>query len=148
MTEATSDNERIARRVPEEIATGANLDLVEEVFAGDAVEHDPFGQEAHGIDEIKTSLERYLEAFPDFSATVEDAVTEGDTVAMRVTLRGTHEGNFMGMEPTKKSFEIQNMVFTRIEDGKVAERWLQPDTLGMLQQLGIVSPPGGMPAQT
>ena len=147
MTDATTDNERIARRVPEDIATEGNLDLVEDVFTEDAVEHAPFGQEARGIEEIRESLRSWLEAFPDFSATVEDAVTEGDMVAMRVTLRGTHEGSFMGMDPTNEAFEIENMVFTRVEDGKVAERWLQPDTLGLLQQLGIVSPPGGMPAE-
>ncbi|WP_436924571.1 ester cyclase [Halosimplex amylolyticum] len=148
MADPTTENERIARRVPESIVTEDNLDLVEEVFTEDAVEHAPFGQEARGTEEIRESLRRWLEAFPDFSATVEDAVTEGDTVAMRVTLRGTHEGDFMGMEPTNESFEIQNMVFTRIEGGKVAERWLHPDTLGMLHQLGILSPPGGISAQT
>lgn len=79
--------------------------------------------------------------FPDFEATVEDVVAEGDTVAMRVTLRVTHEGEFMRTEPTGNSFEVQNTVFTRIEDGKIAERWVQPDTLGMLRQLGIVEFP-------
>ena len=141
VSQATAENERIARRVPEDIATEGNLDLVPEVFAADAVEHGPFGQEARGHDEIREFLEGYRAAFPDFSATVEDVVSEGDTVAMRVTLRGTHEGELMGMEPTGESFEVGNMVFTRIEDGKIAERWLQPDTLGMLEQLGIVSPP-------
>lgn len=148
MADPTTENERIARRVPEEIATEGALDLVGEVFAEDAVEHAPFGQDARGIDEITDSIGRFLEAFPDLSATVEDAVTEGDTVAMRVTLRGTHEGEFMGMAPTDESFEVQNMVFTRIDDGKIAERWLQPDTLGMLTQLGIVSPPGGTPVES
>jgi predicted ester cyclase len=81
-------------------------------------------------------------AFGDFSATVEDIVAEGDTVAMRVLLQGTHEGEFMGVEPTGRKFEIENMVFTRIEAGKIAERWVQPDMLGWLQQLGAVDQPG------
>lgn len=143
MSEATTDNERIARKVPEDIATQGNLDILEEVFAEDAVEHGPFLQDAQGIEEIRTQLERFRGAFPDFSATVEDAVTEGDTVAMRVTLRGTHEGEFMGIEPTNKSFEVGNMVFTRIEDGMIAERWLLPDMLAMLQQVGVVEAPVG-----
>lgn len=138
MTEQQAENERIARLVPEEIATGGEIELVEEAFAEDAIEHGPFGQDVHGRDAIKEELTSYREAFPDFSATVEDVVVDGDTVAMRVTLRGTHEGEFMGWEPTNRSFEIQNMVFTRIEDGKIAERWLQPDTLGMLQQIGAL----------
>ena len=147
MSQRTTENERIARRVPEDIATGGNLDLILEVFAEDAVEHGPFGQEARGHDAIREFLQQYRTAFPDFSATVEDAVTEGDTVAMRVTLRGTHEGEFMGIEPTNESLEVGNMVFTRVEDGKIVERWLQPDTLGMLRQLGVVSPPVGQSAQ-
>lgn len=137
MSEDTSEIERIARRVPEDIATEHNLDLIEEVFAEDAVDHGPFGQVSRGTDEIREAFEEYLDAFPDFGATVEDVVAQGDTVAMRVTLRGTHEGNFKGLSPTNNSFEVQNMVFTRIEDGKIAERWIQPDTGGMLQQLGV-----------
>lgn len=147
MTEPTTENERTARRVPEDIATEGRLDLIPEVFVRDAVEHGPFGQEVRGVDALREVLDNYLTAFPDFSATVEEVVTEGDTVAMRVTLRGTQEGEFMGIEPTDEVFEIQNMVFTHIQNGKIVERWVQPDTLGLLQQLGVVSGPAGMPAE-
>ena len=147
MTEATTENERIARRVAEDIATDGNLELVSEVFAEDAVEHGPVGREVHGADAIEDALRGYLDAFPDFSATVEDAVSQGGTVAMRVTLRGTQEGEFMGIEPTGRSFEVRNMVFTRIEDGRIAERWVQPDTAAMLQQLGVIPEDLSTPGQ-
>jgi predicted ester cyclase len=80
-------------------------------------------------------------AFSDFSATVEDTVASNDTVAMRVTLRGTHDGDFVGIEPTGKTFEVTNMVFTRVEDGRIAERWVLPDMLGMLSQVGAIESP-------
>lgn len=147
MSESTAENERIARIVAEKIATEGRMDMVEEVYAEDAVDHFPFGNDARGLDQITTALQSYRTAFPDFTATVEDVVSQGNLVAMRVTLSGTHEGEFMGMNPTNKSFEIQNMVFTRFEDGKIVERWVQPDTFDMLQQLGVVSLPGGMAAQ-
>ncbi|WP_336342714.1 ester cyclase [Halalkalicoccus ordinarius] len=134
------ENKRIARRVPEEIATKRNLDLTDEVFAEDAVEHAPYG-DSRGVAALRADFNRFLAAFPDFSATVEDIVAEGDTVAMRVTLRGTQEGEFMEIEPTGREFEIQNMVFTRIEGGKIAERWLQPDIHGLFRQLGAVESP-------
>lgn len=136
----------IARKVPEDVATGGNLDLVDEIYAEDCVEHGPFGQDTEGRDALKEQLQAFLEAFPDFEATVEDTVTEGDTVAMRVTLSGTHEGPFMGIEPTGESFRVRNMVFTRVEDGRIVERWLQPDTLGLLAQLGVVDSPVSAPA--
>lgn len=71
-------------------------------------------------------------------------MAEGDTAAMRVTLRGTHDGEFLGIEPTGESFGVQNMVFTRVSGGRIAERWLRPDTLGMLQQLGVLPPLDGL----
>jgi len=135
-----AETKRLARQVPEEIATERNLDLIDEIFAEDFVEHGPFGQENLGIAEARASLSGYLDAFPDFEATVEDIVAEGDTAAMRVTLRGTHEGEFMGIAPTGNTFEVQNMVFTRVADGKIVERWLVPDTAAMLQQLGVLPP--------
>lgn len=134
------ENERLSRRIPEEIATERNLELIDELYAADAVEHLPTG-DTRGRDEIRADFERFLEAFPDFSATVEGSVASGDTVAMRVTLRGTHEGPFMGIEPTNRQFEVSNMVFTRIQDGKIVERWVQPDMHGMLRQLGVVESP-------
>lgn len=146
MSTETDDAASIARRVPEEVATGRNLDLIDEIYAEDCVEHGPFGQEVRGRDGIRSEIGAFLDAFPDFEATVEETVTEGDTVAMRVTLSGTHEGPFMGIDPTGESFQVTNTVFTRVEDGLIVERWLQPDTLGMLVQLGVVESPVSAPA--
>ena len=143
MSVSTQDAERIARRVPEEIATERRFDLVEEVYAEDCVEHAPFGPDVEGIDAIREQLQGFIGAFSDFEATVEEVVAEGDMVAMWVTLSGTHDGDFMGIEPTGNTFEIENAVLTRVEDGKVAERWLLPDMFGMLTQLGVIESPIG-----
>lgn len=136
MIEKQSENERVARLVPEDIVTEGVMEVIDEVYLEDAIEHAPFGRDLHGKREIKASMIGYRAAFPDLTATVEDVVAHGDTVAMRVTLRGTHRGEFMGQNATHNSFEIQSMTFTRIEKGRIAERWVQPDTLGMLQQIG------------
>ena len=130
-------NEEIARAYPERVATEKDLELLERLLTEDFVEHGPFGDE-NGIAEARAGMERLFEAFPDFTATVEDLVASGDTVAMRVTVRATHEGPFAGVAPTGNTVEVQNMVFTRIEGGRIAERWVVPDTLSMLQQLGAV----------
>lgn len=141
-TAASEEHKRIARRFPEEVATEGNLDLIDELCTVDVIDHSPDG-EIHGRDELKAHMEAYRSAFGDFSATVEEAIAEGATVAMRVTLRGTHVGEFMNVAPTGNEFEVANMVFTRIEDGQIAERWVQPDMLGLLQQLGMFDPSGG-----
>ncbi|WP_042662055.1 ester cyclase [Haloferax sp. ATB1] len=139
-TPTPTGNERIARRFPEEVAGEGNIGLIDEICAEDVLDHSPLG-EVRGRDELKAQISGIRDSFSDFSATVEDAITEGDTVAMRVTLRGTHDGTFMGIEPTGKTVEVGNMVFTRIEDDMIVERWVQPDMLGMLTQLGVVELP-------
>lgn len=139
-TTSAVDNVSIARRFPEDVATEGNLDLLDELLADDYVEHGSFDT-IRGREATREDVENFREAFSDFSATVESAFGGDDMVAMRLTLRGTHSGPFMGIEPTGKSFEVANFVFTRVEDGKIAERWLQPDTLGLMTQLGVVEPP-------
>ncbi|MCO8268098.1 ester cyclase [Haloferax prahovense] len=139
-TPTPTGNERIARRFPEEVAGEGNIGLIDEICAEDVLDHSPLG-EVRGRDELKAQISGIRDSFSDFSATVEDAITEGDTVAMRVTLRGTHDGTFMGIEPTGKTVEVGNMVFTRVEDDMIVERWVQPDMLGMLTQLGAVELP-------
>ena len=126
----------IARRVPEEVATEGHFDLVDELFAEDHVEHGPMGT-IEGRDRMRAQLEGFIAAFEDFSATVEDAVAGDDIVTMRLTLRGTHVGEFMGIEPTGASFEITNLVWTRLEDDRIVERWVVPDMLSFLRQVGV-----------
>lgn len=133
-------NEQLAKRFPEEIATGGDVSLIDEICTPDVVEHGPFGATS-GRENLKEQILELRTAFPDFTASVEDAVADRDRVAMRVTLRGTHEGTFQGIDPTDNVIEIGSMVFTRIEDRKIAERWLSPDMLGLIRQLGPPTDP-------
>jgi steroid delta-isomerase-like uncharacterized protein len=133
-------NEKLARHIPEGVFAEGDLDLLDELYAEDAVEHTPFGDQ-RGRAAIRESFEGFLAAFPDISQTVEDVVAEDDTVAMRITSRGTHEGEFVGIEATGKKIEVQQTAFVRIEDGRITERWLLPNNLGLLQQIGVVELP-------
>lgn len=141
-TQQAEANKRIARRVPEDMATEGDIDIVDELYAADAVEHNPFGDH-EGRAAIRATFEQVRTAFPDMAAEVTDVVAEGDTVAMRISLRGTHEGPLGDADATGKRFEAENAVFTRIEDGKIAERWVYPEMLSMLDQLGLVDSPLG-----
>lgn len=133
---SAEENARIARRFPEEVATAGNLAVIDEICAEDMVDHSPLGV-VRGREAVRAQVETLREAFDDLTATVEDVVAEGDSVAMRVTLSGTHVGPVMGIEPTGRSFGIGNLVFARMEDGRIVERWVQPDMLGLLGQLGV-----------
>lgn len=129
MATTAEENKRVVRRIREEVEEQGDLDAIDEIFAEDVVLHTPMG-ESRGTGAIRDLYERDREGFSESTEAIHAVVAEGDTVAMRLTDRGTHDGEFMGIEPTGKEFEIQTMAFFRLEDGKVAEWWLQPDTSG------------------
>lgn len=81
-------------------------------------------------------------AFPDLEMHEEAIIAEGDTVAVRYAWRGTHEGELMGIDPTGTTVEATGMAFVRFENGKRTKDWFCDDTLGILQQLGVVESPG------
>jgi predicted ester cyclase len=130
------ENKRVVRRIREEVEEGGNVDAVEEIFAADVVVHTPMG-DRRGRESVREIYEGDREAFSGSTETIHDLVAEGDTVAIRLTERGTHDGTFMWIEPTGNEFEIQTMAFFRLEDGMVVEWWLQPDLFGFVQQLDV-----------
>ena len=141
MTTTAEANKRTVRRIPEEVVNQGNLDALDEIFAEDVVDHGPAG-DVGGRERIEEGFETLLGAFPDFTVIVDEILAEGDTVAVRLTERGTHEGAFVGIDPTGRAVEFEAMAFLRLEDGKVAERWTQLDQLGLMEQLGVAQPPG------
>ena len=84
----------------------------------------------------------YLTAFPDLYFTVEDLIAEGDKAVARLTVRGTQQGVFMGIPPTGKHVTVTAIDINRFAGGKSVEHWLNMDTLGLLQQLGVIPAPG------
>jgi len=136
---STEQNEQIVRRV----VKGYNerdSTIFDELFAEDVIDHTPFG-ETKGRDGLREVNETLVTAFPDIEILIDDLITEGDTAALRARWRGTHDGPFMGIEPTGTQIEVKNVVFGRIDDGKIAERWVQLDMFGLMQQLGAIDPP-------
>jgi predicted ester cyclase len=93
--------------------------------------------------EGKENLRRWALAFPDNRFTVEDVVAEGSRGAIRLTLRGTHDGQFQDQPPTGQRIEITEMLFCRTENGRLAEIWQDFDFYGLWLQLGRrMEPPG------
>jgi steroid delta-isomerase-like uncharacterized protein len=79
----------------------------------------------------------FYSGFPDLQHLIEDAFAAEDKVAVRFTLRGTHRGDFMGIPPTGKVFEVGAIAIFHLVDGKIAELRGEFDQLGMLRQLGV-----------
>ena len=135
---SSDQNKTIVRRAFEEPWKG-NLDVVDEVTAGDYVGHDPANPEpVHGPEGVKEFISTYRAAFPDARMTVDQQFAEGDLVATRWTAQGTHEGELDGIQPTGKQVTVSGLTTSRLSGGKIVEEFTQWDNYGMLQQLGAM----------
>lgn len=136
---SVEENKAIFRRIVEEGFNKGNLAIVDELVATNHVNHT---DNVHGPEEYKQFITMYRTAFPDLHMTIEDQIAEGDKVVNRWTSRGTHKGDLMGIPPTGKQTTVTGMYVARIIGGKIVEEWGNFDALGMMQQLGVVPPPG------
>ena len=137
---STEENKAAIRRIWEEVMNKGDLAVADELMATDYVYHGPGGIEANGPEGFKQYITMFRTAFPDIHCTIDDVVAEGEKVVSRFTLRGTHNGDLMGIAPTGKKTEIMGIVIHRFAGGKEVEAWGSYDTLTMYQQLGV-SPP-------
>ncbi len=131
------ENKAKQRLVFEEALNKGNMAVIDEVIATNYVAQSPQGI-IRGPEGMKQGFTNLRAAFPDIHFTVEDMIAEGDKVVSRVTTRGTHKGEFMGIVPTGKKIEISGIIITRWVDGKEVEAWEVIDMLGMMHQLGII----------
>jgi steroid delta-isomerase-like uncharacterized protein len=134
------ENKALVRRFVEEFWNHGNTVTVDELMAPDAEIHMPTG-ETLDLEGLKGFNVAFRAAFPDWHSTFEELVAEGDRVAERWTGRGTHRGELWGIPPTGKSVEGPGSVFYRISGGKIVEFRGQFDMMGLMQQLGVMSPP-------
>ena len=95
-----------------------------------------------GRDGLKEAITRVSKGLSDTKMSIDDVIAEGDRVAVRLTSSATQTGEFMGMPPSGKRYEIGEIHIFRLRDGRVAEHWHQADFLGMMRQLGATPQPG------
>jgi len=142
MSTSEEENKAHYRRTFEEVFNQGNLALVDELVAPDFLDHEvPPGMNNRGPDSTRQLVTMLRTAFPDLHFTIEDLVAEGDTVAGRVTMSGTHLSPFQGIPPTGRSFQQAQMYFVRFRDGKAIEHRAVRDELGMMRQLGVLPSP-------
>lgn len=120
-----------------------NIDSAVETFAEDAVDHDPAPGQGPGREGFRTFWKTLVSAFPDAHLEPAHLVADDDHVVVALTLSGTHEGEFQGVQPTGKRIEVRGVQVGRFENGQIVERWGSTDQLGIMQQIGATPKAGG-----
>jgi predicted ester cyclase len=141
---SAKDLKALTRHLFEEWSKGkvAAMAAMDATIATNIVFHGGSGMEIRGIKDLKQYISAICDAFPDVHYTIDDIVAEGDKVVIRDTWTGTNKGAFMGIPPTNKKMTMWEIQMAKVVGGKFVETWSRYDTLGLMQQFGIIPTPG------
>lgn len=136
-------NKAIVHRMLDQLYNEHRPDLIPEFFTEDLVVHigRASSDSAVGIEGFTDRVTTALTAFPDIQIAVDDEIAEGDKVACRWTVTGTHQGEFGDIPPTGKVVTRAGVAIYRLVNGKIAENWLFADDLDFMRQLGALPTP-------
>lgn len=130
-------NKHIVRRY-QEIYNSNNLDALHEVVKEDFLTPRMLPGMPPGLEGAKQLHQATLLGMPDWRTDIEDLIAEGNKVVARITITGTHTGDFFGIPATGRKIRISGIYIARIANGKIVEHWGEEDSLGLMQQLGAI----------
>ena len=137
-----------SRQLLEQSFNEGKFELIDQLVAPDAVNHDPATpaqmRALSGPEVLKRTASMYREAFPDVRITVDDVIAADDKVVLRWHSEGTHRGDLAGLAPTGAHGSVTGISIDRWKDGKVVEAWAEWDNLGLARQLGAAPPEGSI----
>jgi steroid delta-isomerase-like uncharacterized protein len=137
------DNIAVIGRFIEEVINQGNLDAADEIVEENFIELDPLPGQRQGREGLKEVIGIMRAAFPDIRWVADETIAAGDKVVTRFTWTGTHRGTFLGIPATGRNVTVKGVVIDRLSGGKMADSRILMDSLGMMQQLGVVPTPGG-----
>jgi predicted ester cyclase len=140
---SAKDLKTLYRRSFEEWNKGkaAAMAVIDKDNATNVVYHRGTGEDIRGLKAVKQFMSEFYDAFPDFHVTIDDIVVEGDKAVVRYSYTGTHKDVLMGIPATNRKVTGWTVQIDRFAGGKVVEAWERFDTLGFMQQLGVVPMP-------
>ena len=133
-----SDYKEMAQRWFGEVMSEGKIETIDELCAPDYVEHDPFPGTSADLAGLKEGITQIRSAFPDMQVSADEIIEEGDRLAVRSTMRATHEGDFMGVPGSGKKVEVANYDFVRFENDMAVEHWGVIDSAALMEQIGAV----------
>lgn len=139
---STEDNKAHVRRYLEEAWNKGNVGIIDELMASDYARYMSGPAQPLNREGQKQRITTFRKALPDLHLIIDDLIAEGDKVVFRITVRGTQQGAFMGISPTGKPVTVTAIDIARFVNGKIVEHWGQMDSLGLMQQLGVIPAPG------
>jgi len=125
-----------------EVWNAKSEEAVDELLAEDGIGYGlagPDGEQIRGPEAFKAFQRAFLSAYPDLQVIVEDTVSEGDKIAARCRVTGSHLGPGIGLTPTNQPVDFTGMCIVRVQDGKIVEAWNEFNFMDMYEQVGALT---------
>jgi len=138
-----AENIAIVGRFVEEVINQGRYEAADELVEENFVELDPLPGQEQGREGLKDVIRMMRSAFPDINWIVEETIASGDKVVSRFKWTGTNRGKFLGFPVTGRQVVVTGVVIDRLHAGKMADSRILMDSMGMMQQLGVIPGLGG-----
>jgi steroid delta-isomerase-like uncharacterized protein len=125
-----------SRRELDEVWTGGKVAMVHELYAPDAVDHNPMPQVPPGTQGLSIFVGLFAAAFSERRFTVVTELVDGDKVARQWSFTGKHTGEFLGIPATGRAVTMTGIDILRVVNGRCTEIWHNEDVATLMQQLG------------
>jgi steroid delta-isomerase-like uncharacterized protein len=135
---AEATNVMVVGRFLEEVLNQGRFEVADEIVAEDFVELDPLPGQRQGREGLVEVVKGLRTAFLDMHWKAEETIASGDKVVTRFTWTGTQEGVFLGIPATGRGVSVKGVVIDRIANGRMTDSRILMDTMGLMQQLGVV----------
>lgn len=133
--------EAAIRRYIQDVVVNGKLEVIDELFTTDHVNHDPVDP-VRGRDGYRDMIRKYRTAFPDLRCEIMDLFSAGDRVVARLRYTGTHRGTLNGIAATGRQCTVTEIAIFQFAGDRIRETFANWDALGLMQQLGVVTLPG------
>ena len=134
-------NNTLAHEWFDEVWNKRKMEAIDRLLTHDVVAHglvDEKGNDFRGPSEFKKFFLQFTKAFPDMQVEVADTISEGDKIAARCIVTGTHRGDTLGVPASNKPIRFTGVAILRIKDGKIAEAWNNFDFQTLSRQIGAL----------
>jgi steroid delta-isomerase-like uncharacterized protein len=134
-------NKELVRTYTQTVFNEHHTDRASDFLAREVKWHGGTLGTAEGLDNVAALVRGFIDALPDLTATEQDIVAEGDTVAVRYVVEATHKGDLLGIPATGRRVRWEAVDVYRVSNGKIVEEWAGDDLLAILANLGVYTPP-------
>jgi steroid delta-isomerase-like uncharacterized protein len=134
-------NKEVIQAFMDDVLNEGRLERADDLVKEDFVELDPLPGQEQGREGLKAVVHALRVAFPDMHWAPMEMVAEDQKVVTRFVWTGTHRGVFLGIPATGRNVEVKGVVIDLLEDGRMSESRILMDTMGLMQQLGVIPAP-------